>query len=74
MLVRNKLEHKTCSDGMLLPERISPMHPPGSVSTSRLQLDPSVMSLKNVTITRFLLCLGDGASDFAVRSNRGRSF
>src|SRR5271166_2846208 len=33
----------------------------------------SVMSLKSVTITQFLLCSGDGASDSAARSNRGRS-
>ena len=33
----------------------------------------SVMSLKNVTITYFLLCSGDGAPDSAATSDRGRS-
>jgi PAS domain S-box-containing protein len=37
------------------------------------ELDSSVLSLKSVTITHFLLYSGDGASDSAARSNRGRS-
>jgi MFS family permease len=36
-------------------------------------LPTSVLSLKNVTITQFLLCSGDGAPDSAATSDRGRS-
>jgi cobalt-zinc-cadmium efflux system outer membrane protein len=39
----------------------------------KLIVDASVLSLKSVTITQFLLYSGDGASDSAARSNRGRN-
>jgi hypothetical protein len=38
-----------------------------------VQASASVLSLKSVTITQFLLYSGDGASDSAARSNRGRN-
>jgi hypothetical protein len=41
--------------------------------SDRNQYHASVLSLKSVTITHFLLYSGDGASDSAARSNRGRS-
>ena len=55
MLVRNKLEHKTCSDGMLLPERISPivMRPVGRDALLLCNLPTSTVRISFAHVLRF---------------------
>ena len=55
MLVRNKLEHKTCSDGMLLPERISPivMRPVGCDALLLCNLPTSTVRISFAHVLRF---------------------